>query len=111
MCRAYDDFLAARTEVQAVDPESVAAAGAADLAEDYYNSVRALKETTDGRFRAAVEALEAEARNVLLTLDSAPDDADYATWAPLVEDDLENTADAAAIVVELMDPECNPDLD
>ena len=49
------------------------------------------------------------ARDVVLTLDSVQDQADYSTWAPLVEDDLEAAADAAVTVEDAIEPQC-PDL-
>lgn len=109
LCRAYDDFLAAREEIRTVDPTSVTAAEATDLVEEYVSSVRALRETTEGRFDTELDRLEAATRDILVTLESVDADEDYATWAPLVEESFDDARDAADRVVEIVDIQCNPE--
>jgi len=106
MCVVYEEFLGARDAVQDVDPETLTAADARELAEDYLDSVRHLQETADDRHDAFFETLEATVRDVVLTLDSVQDQADYSTWAPLVEDDLGNVADATVTIEDAIEPQC-----
>jgi hypothetical protein len=106
MCSVYGDFLDVRAELAEVDPEQETAADATELAEDYLDTVTRLQETADGRFGTELDRLESAVDDVLRTLDSLDDDADYATWAPLVEDSLENVADAAVSVEDAIEPQC-----
>ena len=111
MCTVFADFEIARAEVQAVDPESVAAAGAIDAIQDYYDTIRQLRETTDDRFSVAVDDLDVAVADALRTLESVDGDADYTTWAPLVEDEFQVAREAADKVEDLINPQCNPDVD
>jgi hypothetical protein len=106
-CRSKGlDLLAAQAAIQDVDPETLTAADAGELAQDYLDSVRHLQETADDRHDALFETLESAARDVLLTLESVQDQADYSTWAPLVEDDLEAVGNAAVTVEDALEPQC-----
>jgi hypothetical protein len=106
MCAAYDDFLVAGAAIQELDPATLTAADAADEAQAFLDSVRHLEETADDRHDALFAALEAAARDVVLTLESVGDQSDYSTWAPLVEDDLGVAADAAVSVENALEPQC-----
>lgn len=106
LCPAYEEYLSAATTVQAVDPEATSSAEAGELAQDYLEQVQRLQEVADDQDSVALTDLEAAARNVVLTLESVPDDEDYSTWAPLVDDSLDDAADAAAAVREALDPQC-----
>lgn len=108
LCPSYEQFLESREVIRAVDPESESAADAIDEIETFRSSVRQLRENTDGRFRSAVDDLDASISNVLRTLATVDADADYATWAPLVADDVETAQEAAARVDELIAPQCTP---
>jgi hypothetical protein len=109
LCTAYGEWLEAGTELRAVDPASQSAQGATEIVEDYLAAVRRLQEASDGRYTQQLSDLEALANDALLTLESIPDDAEYATWGPLVEEDRELAEDAAAQVRIAIDPSCNPD--
>jgi hypothetical protein len=111
MCPVFEDYLEARATIQAVDPTSATAAGATEAVEEYLGAVQRLRETTDGRFAEAVDSLETVVADALRTLESVDDDAEYETWAPLVEDSFEDASDAAERVEELISPQCNPDTD
>jgi hypothetical protein len=106
LCTAFDEFLDARAQVATVDPADESAAGAIDIVEDYLAGVRRLEQAADGRYGQELDGLETAVNDVLLTLESVQDDADYATWGPLVEDDLELAADAAVQVAEVIEPSC-----
>jgi hypothetical protein len=106
LCTAYSEFLDARAAAQAVDPEAETAESAIELIEDYLAGVRRLEQAADGRYGQELDALETAVNDVLLTLESAPDDADFSIWGPLVEDDLELAADAATQVEEAIEPSC-----
>ena len=111
MCPVFEDYLEARAAIQAVDATSETAAGATEEVEEYLGAIQRLRETTDGRFAEAVDSLETVVADALRTLESVDDDAEYETWAPLVEDSFEDASDAAERVEELISPQCNPDID
>ena len=77
----------------------------------YYDTIRQLRETTDGRYSAAVDDLDVAVADALRTLESVDADADYTTWSPLVEDEFQVAREAADKVEELINPQCNPDQD
>lgn len=106
LCTVYAQHLDERAAVQELDAESLTATEAAAVAEGYLESVRRLQEVADGRFSAPLASLEEAAADVLRTLESVPADADYATWAPLVEDSLDAAADAAVTVQDAFEPQC-----
>jgi HAMP domain-containing protein len=108
LCASYEQFLEAGEVIRSVDPESETAAEAIDEIEEFQSSVAQLRETTDGRFRSAVDDLDAAVADVLRTLQGVDPDEDYSTWAPLVADDVETAQAAAAYVVELIAPQCAP---
>ena len=110
LCEVYTEFLAARANVQGLEPTDLTAAAAADVADDYLSTVQRLRET-DTSNDAAVDDLEMWTQDLLRTLESVEDDADYATWAPLVEDTLEDVSKAADRVEELLKPQCEPEIE
>ena len=109
LCTAFAEFLESRAAVRAIDPDDLNAAQAEEAAESYLDGVRRLRHAADDRYEQEIEALDAAGNDLLLTLASIPDDADVATWGPLVEDDLEAVADAATVVQNAIEPSCNPD--
>lgn len=109
LCTAYAEFLDARATVQSIDPANLNAKQAKDTAESYLDAVRRLRQASDDRYEQEIEALDAAVNDLLLTIAPIPDDADFSTWGPLVEDDLEAAADAAQVVEDTIEPSCNPD--
>jgi hypothetical protein len=109
LCTAFGEFIGARTAAQAIEPSNLNAAEATTIAESYLAGVRRLEQAADGRYGQDLDALETAVNDVLLTLESIPDDADDATWGPLVQDDLETAADAATVVEDAIEPSCTPD--
>ena len=109
MCTAFGEFLEARAELQTIEPTSLNASQATDVAQNALDGVHRLQQAADGRYTQQLDALETAVNDVLLTLESIPDDADAATWEPLVEDDLETAADAATVVEDSIEPSCTPD--
>jgi len=109
LCTAYAEFQNANTAVQAIDPSDQSAADAIDVVENYLAGVRRLEQAADGRYGQQLDTLETAVNDVLLTLQSIPDDATYETWAPLIEDDLETAADATVPVQQAIDPSCTVD--
>ena len=109
MCTAYGEYLAARAELQTIEPTSLNASQATDVAQNALDGVHRLQQAADGRYTQQLDALEIAVNDVLLTLESIPDDADVATWGPLVNDDLETAADAASVVEDAIEPSCTPD--
>jgi hypothetical protein len=108
LCVVYAEFLDARAEIQAIDPTDKSAAEAVDAVDDYLSTVQRLRET-DSTNSAAVDDLEAATKDALRTLESVDDEADYSTWAPLVEDSFEEAQKAADRVVDLYGPQCTPE--
>jgi hypothetical protein len=109
MCGVYEDFLDERAVVADLDPEALSAQEAAEVAEGYRETVQRLQEVAE-RHLLELARLEESVSDVLRTLESVPDDADFAVWAPLVEDSLEDAADAAVTVEDIFEPQC-PDAD
>jgi hypothetical protein len=109
LCTAFGELVDARAAVQAIDPTLETAGRATDVTEDYLAGVRRLKQAADGRYGQELDALEIAVNELLVTLESIPDDAEYATWGPLVEDDLEMVADSATQVEDAIEPSCTPD--
>jgi hypothetical protein len=109
LCEVYDEWLEVKDEVAALDPTEATAADAAEQAEDALDVTRRLREVDQDRYGEPLESLEVALQDVLRTLESVPDDADYDTWAPLVEESVEDATLAAERVEELIDPSCQPD--
>jgi hypothetical protein len=109
LCTAFGELLAARAAVAAIDPQNHDAEQAKDAVESYSAGVRRLRQAADDRYEQQLFGLEAAVDDVRLTLAPIPDDAEFATWSPLVEDDLEALADAATQVENAIEPSCNPD--
>jgi hypothetical protein len=106
LCAVYEDFLADRAAVAAIDLEETSAGEAADVAEDYLDTVRHLQEVADTRYGAQLYDLELAVADVLRTLESVPEDTDDSTWLPLVEDSVEDAANLAVGVVETLGVQC-----
>lgn len=108
-CNVYAEFLVARETIKAIIPTNPTAAESVDAVDDYLSIIQRLRET-DSRNSAAIDELEVAVQDGLRTLESFDDDdAEYSTWAPLVEDDLEQASKAGDRVVELLTPQCTPD--
>jgi hypothetical protein len=106
LCTAYEEYLSTAAAVRAIDIEETSAAEASALAEDYLERVQRLQEISDDQDSIALISLESAARDIVLTLESVREDEDASTWAPLVDDSLEDAADAAAVVREEFETEC-----
>jgi hypothetical protein len=106
LCTAFDEWIDARADINAVDFTTESAEDAIDTVEDYLSSVQRLEHAADGRYGQQLDALESTVRAVILTLESVQDDADYSTWSPLVEDDIELATEAALQVEQLITPSC-----
>lgn len=111
LCTAYAEFLDRRAEVAAADPTSADAATASDVAERYLAAVNRLQHAADGRYVQQLEDLEEEVQDIVRTLAAIPDDADYATWAPLIDEDFETAQEAAGQVERLIAASCVVDVD
>jgi hypothetical protein len=109
LCSVYDEWLDAKAEVESLDPTGATAEEAAEVAEDALDATRRLREVDQDRYGEPLESLEVALADVLRTLESVPDDAEYSTWAPLVEESVEDATLAAERVEELIDPSCRPD--
>jgi hypothetical protein len=110
LCPVFEEFVVVRGVVQAVDVSEVSAGEAALLAEGYLQRVTRMQEVADGRYSSELDALELAVDDVVRTLASVQEDAEFDAWAPLVEDSLEDVRDASARVVEAIEPSCSPDV-
>jgi hypothetical protein len=107
LCTVYGEYLDELAAIQDLDAKSLSAEDASEVVEGYVESiVRVQHATEDDRNNNGLLALEGAARDLLRTIESVPDDADYATWAPLVEDDLKDVRNAALLVDEALAAEC-----
>jgi hypothetical protein len=111
LCASYDELVIAGEGIKGADPETSTAGQAVHLVDAYLDSVHELQRTADGRYTQQLDALDQAVTDVQRTLSSVQDDADYATWEPLVADDIETALDAAADVHSVVAPSCTkPDL-
>lgn len=108
LCVTYGEYLTVVQPVLDADPTAASAAEATIAVEDVLASVRQLREVTEGRYAAPVEALEAALDDLRRTLASVDGEADYGTWEPLVADSIDDANDAAARVADEIDPVCRP---
>jgi hypothetical protein len=109
LCTVYAEFQETVRRVDEVDLDQVTAGEAADFAEDAIGTVRHLGDAADDRYADQIEQLETTLDDLLRVLASVDEDADAATWQPLVEDSVEDAQDAAARVSELIGPSCQPE--
>jgi hypothetical protein len=108
MCDAYQRYVATLQPALAADPTGATAATATNAVEQVLASVQQLRDTADGLHSDELSRLETSLDDLRATLDSVDDTADYATWAPLVADTMQDVVDATVTVNELIDPECAP---
>ncbi len=84
LCPVYEDLRAQQAVVRDIDLDATSAGEAAEVAEDYLESVQRLQEVVDDRYARRAGGPRGRLDDVLRTLESVPDDADDSTWAPLV---------------------------
>ena len=106
LCTAFVEYLDVRAQLYALQPTEPNAAQATEIGEDYLNAVHRLEQASDGRYTQQLDGLDTAARAILLTLASVQDDADFSTWRPLIDDDLEAAQDAAQQVIDAIAPSC-----
>ena len=107
LCTAFNELLAARTDIQQTDLSTQTASDALKTAEDYLNRVHRLQQAADNRYTQELEGLETAVSDIVDTLASVPKDADEATWRPLVQDDLDTADDATTQVADAIGPSCD----
>jgi hypothetical protein len=110
-CTSYGEYVSVLAPISAADPTAATAADALEAIDTVRDAVVGLGANADARYTEPIETLEAALDDLHRTLATAPDDADYDTWAPLVSDSLDDARDAAARLDELAGPSCTPDLD
>lgn len=111
LCPTYTTYLSVVQPVLDADPTGATAQSASEAVQDVVGAVRQLREASDGRYAQGVDDLEMVLDDLARTLESVEDEADYATWAPLVDDTIEDAVAAHERLVELIDPACVPDPD
>jgi hypothetical protein len=111
LCPSYSAYLTVVQPVLDADPTGATSQSASDAVADVVGAVRQLREGSDGRYARGVDDLETVLDDLARTLQSVEDEADYATWAPLVDDTIEDALAAHERLVDLIDPACVPDPD
>lgn len=109
-CDAFATFVDTRNQIAAIDPEGVDAQQAITVAERYLAAVRGLREDADGRYGNELDDAQASVEDILVTLRGMPDDADRATWWPLVREDLQTAADASITLERAVAPSCGAEV-
>lgn len=109
LCPAYERFLDAATTLESVSLDGSTAGEAADRVEVVLGEVRHLDSVADTRYGDQLDQLETALDDLLRTLESVQEDADAATWQPLVEDSVEDARHSSLVVTELIDPVCRPE--
>lgn len=110
-CTAFAEWVDARAAINAIDPTSQLAADEIEAVENYLASVHRLRQVGEGRYAQQIENLDVAVTDALLTLRSVRDDADYETWGPLVEEDIQAATDAADQVDKAIRPSCEAALE
>ena len=108
LCSSFEQLVITGAAIRASDVSDLTAGEASDLAEAYQQRVTQVQEVADGRYGAELDALEQTVDDLVRTLSSIQDDADFATWAPLVEDSLEDVSTASRRVEQAIEPSCAP---
>lgn len=110
LCDEYEQFLTVGQEVRSFDSGSASVADAAEITQEYLESVRQMQEVADGRYGVELDNLEFAIDDTLRTIESVPDEADADMWAPLIDDSLDDVAIAATTVRVRIGPSCAAEL-
>ncbi|MGE3619520.1 MAG: hypothetical protein AB7L84_03565 [Acidimicrobiia bacterium] len=108
LCPAYDDLVEVAEPVLEADPTSATAGQVAEATQDVRTALARVRAAADGEYAAAIDELDLVLGELATTLDGVDPDADYTTWAPLVEDTAQDVADAGGRLQELVEPVCTP---
>jgi hypothetical protein len=111
LCTVYADFQSAAADLQQVVVGDGTADEAADSVDAVLGQVRHLRAVADTRYADQLDELERSVDDLLRVVESIDEDADAATWEPLVEDSVENARFRAAAVQDVIDPVCSPAAD
>jgi hypothetical protein len=106
LCTIYARFEEAAASLQQVDVDGGRAGEAAEAVDQVLGQVRHLDSVADTRYSVQLERLEDSLEDLASTLASIDEDADAATWEPLVEDSAEEARTGAAVVRDLIAPVC-----
>ncbi len=108
MCTAYAEFVqAADSAIESVPATGANVAEATEAVSDVRDEAAQLLSVADARYTTQLTTLVDTIDELLATLESAPDDSDYETWLPLVQDSVDNALDADEVVRDLLGPECD----
>jgi len=106
LCTVYDRFQETAANLETVSLDGTNAGKAADRVEDLRGRVRHLDAVADTRYSDQLDQLEDALDNLLRVLESIPEDADPATWQPLVEDSADEARRESLVVIGLIEPAC-----
>ena len=106
MCPAYAEYLAVIDVITAAEPTGATAGDVVDAVEVVVGELDQLRAVADERYRAQIDDVAVQLDDVRRTLGSLQDDADYSTWAPLVDSTIDDLAIAHARLRRVVDPAC-----
>jgi hypothetical protein len=109
LCTSFEQMVALGDSIR-TDVTGETAGELSDQTDALLQRVTALQEVADGRYTAELDALEETLDNLVRTLASIQEDAEYDTWSPLVEESVEDVNAASARVEEAIEPSCFPDV-
>ncbi len=107
-CTTYDGYVGVVDPILAADASTVSPPEVRDALDGLVDELEQLRAASDGRFWATIDDLLERVEDVGRALATAPDDADYDTWAPLVADSLDDAIDSDVRLREVVDPVCSP---
>ena len=108
LCTVWVRYEEAVASLEGLSLDGSTAGEAAERVEDVLGQVRHLDSVADTRYSQQLDELEESLDNLLRVLESVEEDADSATWEPLVEDSVEEARIDGAAVSELIEPACTP---
>jgi hypothetical protein len=109
LCTSYEQYLGRADAILATDATTVSPPEARDAVASLVDELDQLRSVSDGRYWATIDDLLVRVGDIGQVLASAPDDAEYETWEPLVADSLDDAIDSEVRLREVIDPVCAPD--
>lgn len=106
LCASYANYLVLADAAYAADPTAATAADVAESVDAVRANVAQMRALADGRYRSPIDELAGLLGDLENTLASVPDDADYAVWAPLVDDTLDDVRIADQRLRRVVSPAC-----
>ncbi|MFK8024766.1 MAG: hypothetical protein AB8G26_12470 [Ilumatobacter sp.] len=106
LCISYAEYVVVADAVAATDTTGATASDASEAVEVLLGEVAQLRAVSESRYRAPIDELEELLDDLENTLDALVDDADYATWEPLVDETIADVGIADDRLRRVMNPAC-----